>query len=424
MSGVFWEADKQPNLCDAASGFTISTINLAVAIPMAIVDILVAIVTTMASFIWILLGPVIEYIIMGLTMIMEMVGLTDISSNNVIVAMLVGSMTIGNYLQTRGKANGCQKLVARISNQCKMLLLILGFLNFSPDNAAYPRLALLSLAFHFGSMVIGAVFNEYNNYSNVKSSTVVDGVAQGIIKCLDLESTLMLCVAAFGYPTISVDDDVTKYYCLVPLVAVHLIYFGPVRSRSATEDVVDHINGDATVVKETVPPANINEDTGVAKEEKPAEEAVTGEVAPEPAEKSVDGSTVENIEEIKTEAMIKRLQGCVCSLISRVMSIISPVTNLITKTASIISNLPWSWMTLMASDNLSIILLTMAWFSLTSNILCYAIPVLRILVPMIMTKAERIPDSIKANVEEFSSLSLGVVQYCLIAGVTVVSESE
>ena len=92
--------------------------------------------------------------------------------------------------------------------------------------------------------------------------------------------------------------------------------------------------------------------------------------------------------------------------------------------ANFISNLPWSWMTLMASDNLSIILLTMAWFSLTSNILCYAIPVLRILVPMIMTKAERIPDSIKANVDEFNSLSLGVVQYCLIAGVTVVSESE
>ena len=26
MSGVFWEADKQPNLCEAASGFTLSTV--------------------------------------------------------------------------------------------------------------------------------------------------------------------------------------------------------------------------------------------------------------------------------------------------------------------------------------------------------------------------------------------------------------
>ena len=32
MSGVFWEADKQPNLCEAASGFTLSTViyNLAI----------------------------------------------------------------------------------------------------------------------------------------------------------------------------------------------------------------------------------------------------------------------------------------------------------------------------------------------------------------------------------------------------------
>ena len=47
MSGVFWEAEKQPNLCEAASGFTLSTLNLMVALPMAVVDLLVDLVDVM-----------------------------------------------------------------------------------------------------------------------------------------------------------------------------------------------------------------------------------------------------------------------------------------------------------------------------------------------------------------------------------------
>ena len=49
MSGVFWEADKQPNLCEAASGFTLSTLNLMVAVPMAVVDLLVYLSISIAS---------------------------------------------------------------------------------------------------------------------------------------------------------------------------------------------------------------------------------------------------------------------------------------------------------------------------------------------------------------------------------------
>ena len=42
MSGMFWESEARPNICEAATGFTLSTIDLLVAIPMFLIDLAIA----------------------------------------------------------------------------------------------------------------------------------------------------------------------------------------------------------------------------------------------------------------------------------------------------------------------------------------------------------------------------------------------
>ena len=42
MSGMFWESEARPNICEAATGFTLSTIDLLVAIPMLLIDLAIA----------------------------------------------------------------------------------------------------------------------------------------------------------------------------------------------------------------------------------------------------------------------------------------------------------------------------------------------------------------------------------------------
>ena len=89
MSGVFWEADKQPNLAEAATSFTLSTLNLAVAIPMTLVDGLVSVTMFITSMLMIVLGPVLEQVGVLVNMLMELVGLESWTGYNTIISILV-----------------------------------------------------------------------------------------------------------------------------------------------------------------------------------------------------------------------------------------------------------------------------------------------------------------------------------------------
>merc|ERR1711976_523163 len=305
MSGVFWEADKQPNLCEAASGFTMSTVNLAVAIPMAVVDCVVMIIMAITGVCSVVLGPVLAQA--GVVLVMELLGLEDISSFNLIVSVVIGSFFLTDYLQTRGKANGCQKLFSRWSFQAQGLMLIYGFLNFSADNCVYPKLAQLALAIQIANMGLDALTKEYNNFAFAGQPMAIDGMMAGFKKIMELETVVCLLIAVFGLPTFSDKDDVTVYYSVIPFIALYLIYLGQVRSSAASEDSVDHANGDATTIKEA-PAATPADETPP---ETPKEDAANTTTEEAEADKTADGSTVETIAEEKTEAMIKRLQGCV-----------------------------------------------------------------------------------------------------------------
>ena len=232
----------------------------------------------------------------------------------------------------------------------------------------------------------------------------------------------LIILAMFGYPTFSATDAVTQYYCLVPLVAVHLLYFTEVKPEIAA-DAVDapHVNGDAVAVSEVTEVA-----APVAKETvlEEAEAETPAEAAPEAAaeDKAADGSAVENISEAeKTEALIKRLQGCVTGLVAKLTGLLSPVTNLVAKVVGTIASLPWTSITLLVSSNLSHVLVMMAWLTLTSNPLAYGLPVLSLGLPMLLSSrlGDKIPASLGPSLRNVTSLASAGLQYCLLTGVTL-----
>merc|ERR1719242_755332 len=126
------------------------------------------------------------------------------------------------------------------------------------------------------------------------------------MNAIDMESSLALLVAAFGYPTFSGEDPVTAFLCLVPAIATHLVIQAEILPHVSPEDQVDSPNGAAVVVADT-PPA---EETILEKDlsgqepaqEPPQSEPVSDEVVPEDsAEAAGDGSSVDSIENKKTE---------------------------------------------------------------------------------------------------------------------------
>merc|ERR1711923_336557 len=167
---------------------------------------------------WIVLGPIMEYLNMGFLMVLEMLGVEQWSNLNTVISLLVMCGIVNTYVSTKGADK--QQIFSALVSQTQMFLWMFGFLSFSPETAIYPQLALISFAFQFGEKIVTVLFSEFNRYSTENKANVMDGVAEGIKKCLELESFLTLIVAVFGFPSFTESDNVAQYYCLVPLVAV------------------------------------------------------------------------------------------------------------------------------------------------------------------------------------------------------------
>jgi len=326
----------------------------------------------------------------------------------------VVTILAGIWHQHRGHLD---RLTGQLVTQARFWLWLLGCLAVTADSALYPRLVSVALAFQMGSFSIEILFKEFNSYSANTRANALNGIGAGLGKILDLESMALMILAMFGYPTFSATDAVTQYYCLVPLVAVQLLYFTEVKPEVAV-DAVDapHANGDAVPVKEvTEVAAPITEETALEDGETEAP-AAAPEVSIE--DKAADGSAVENISEAEqTEALIKRLQGCVTGLCAKLTGLLSPVTGLVTKVLSTILSLPWTSITLLVTSNLSHVLAMMAWLALTSNPLAYGLPVLSLGLPKLLSS--RLGDKIPASLRSVTSLASAGLQYSLLTGVTL-----
>jgi len=426
MSGVFWEPEKQPNLCEAASGFTLSTVNLAVAIPMAVVDILVAATIFLSSTLVTLLSPVLEYLLSGLVMLMEMVGLEKPSADQTLLGVVAVSTVFTIYKQFSGKTGAKERMFGALMIHAEAWIFLFTFLSVPAlDKAVFANVILLALALQLAKNSITYLFTSF--YDMQRKQNAMDGFASGMKKALELESCIALLIAAFGYPSFSESDQTTAYLCLIPFMALHLVFKAEILPNVCAEDQPDSPNGEAVAVAESLPV----EET-VLEDLKPAEgaEKVSDEVLPEPAAAedataaaaaAGDGSSVETIQgDKKTEALIARLKGCVGGLYGwvagKVLFLISPVCQLLAKIISTITSLPWSCISLFTLTNMSTLLWAWTWYQLTSNNLALLLPVSSLLVPPALEKLTVLPATWRPVVSQLNLLAYNVVQCLVITG--------
>ena len=155
--------------------------------------------------------------------------------------------------------------------------------------------------------------------------------------------------------------------------------------------------------------------------EAPAAEApAEGAAAEEAPAAAADGSSVETIEEVKTEALISRLKGCVAGLYSwvagKVLLIISPVCQLVAKIVCSITSLPWAAISLFSLSKLSTLLWGWTWFHLTSNNLALFLPVSSLLIPPTLEKVTVLPASWRPVLSQLNLLAYNLVQCLVITG--------
>jgi len=423
MSGVFWEPEKQPNLVEAASGFTLSTVNLAVAIPMAIVDILVAATLFLSSALWTVVSPVLEYVLSGLVMLMEMVGLEVPSSDQTLLGVVLLSTVLLVYKQAGGSK---ERMFVMLMVHVEAWIFLFTFLNVPAlDKAVFANVILLALSLQLAKYSITCLFTGFYNGSLQRKENQMDGFASGMKNAVDLESCLALLIAAFGYPSFSGTDQTTAFLCLVPALALHLVVQAEILPNVCPEDQPDAPNGEAVAVPESQPA----EET-VLEDLKPQEgaEKVSDEVLPEAAaaEDTTAAPAAETIEEQKTEALIARLKGCVGGLYTwlagKVLLVISPVCQLLARIISCVTSLPWSAISLFTLSKMTTLLWGWTWYHLTSNSLALLLPVSSLLIPPALEAVTVLPATWKPVISQLNLLAYSIVECFVITGGAVAVE--
>ena len=147
MSGIFWKPDHQPDLCEAVSGYTLSTVTLALAIPMAVVDLLCSAVIFLSSLIMMVTSPLVEYGALGVTIILDLLGVESWTHNTTIIILLAIYHLVLLFTNNNGSGSFYQKSFSRLNFNITSIIWLVSFLTFPVfENAVFPQAALLSVA--------------------------------------------------------------------------------------------------------------------------------------------------------------------------------------------------------------------------------------------------------------------------------------
>ena len=276
MSGYMWEADKQPNICEAATTFTFSTVNLMIAIPMFLVDLVINAFVSLMSLVWLILGPVLDYIMLGCAMLAELLGIEEQPSNLTFVSYLLAGMLVfsvysENKKHSQGSVHALLSRVMHIANGILFFLSVVYMPDFD-DTVVLPRLITIALACTAASDVIHTMFREFYRYLAQEESQLRK-FSNNLIDFINYEGVMFIILAAFGYPTFTEADDVTKYYCFIPLAAIVMTANKFERAELPDTPAVT-TNGSAVAIKEVE-----------KEEEKKVEEAAPAPEAAVDAEK-------------------------------------------------------------------------------------------------------------------------------------------
>ena len=468
MSGVLWEPSQQPDLVDSLSTFANSALTLSLAIPMFLVDIVCCLVLSLTGLLAAILTPVLEVLGQGGAMLLAATGMEDSwSGNHTLVTILAVYSATALILHGSGTR---QQNFSKLTSMVTGLLWITIFLSCPMyTTAAHPQVVLLSLAFALGALCLRGLFLEHSGYKHNPAETSLDNIAPGYISCLGFEAIGAMVIAAFGYPGLSGDDAASRYYCLVPFIAMQMVYFKDV-AKIEPEVAVARLNGAATEIKDEVSSkiqeiqevcgdkvAEVKEKIEAAVEkvvdenpellEAAAKVEAAGEVAEEKVEELVEAvketvevvkETMENVSEIveaeveavKADPFYKRIMAALSSfcsaVVARLSAILAPLLNLVSAITARLATVPWTSLLLLLTTTGSHLLYAAAWHKLTDNNLAIALPCLTLLLPFLLGLLEnRLPANLPAYVKELAtnpgSLAVATTTYLLVTGEDVVS---
>merc|ERR1712110_797759 len=456
MSGILWDPSQQPDLVESLSTFATSALALSLALPMFLVDMACCLVLSICSLLSAILTPVLELLGQGGALILAATGMEDSwSGTHTLVSILSIYTAVALFLQASGtRQQNFSKLTAMVTG----VLWITIFLSCPAyDTAAHPQVVLLSLAFAFGAMCLRGLFLEHTGYKHNPAETSLDSIAPGYISCIGFEAIGVMVIGAFGYPGLSGGDEPSRYYCLVPFIAMQMIYFKDV-AKVDSEAAVTRLNGAATEVKEEVSAkiqevkevcgdkvAEVKEKIEAAVEkvvdetpeilEAAAKVEAAGEVAEEKVEELVEAvkETVETVSEIveaeveavKSDPVYKRIMAALSSFCSavaaRISAVLAPIVCLASAIADHLATVPWASLLLLLTTAGSHLLYASAWHQLTDNPLAIALPCLTLLLPFLLGFLEsRLPAGLPAYVQELAtnpgSLAVAATTYLLVTG--------
>merc|ERR1719242_871229 len=468
MSGILWDPSQQPDLVESLSTFATSALALSLALPMFLVDMACCLVLSICSLLSAILTPVLELLGQGGALLLAATGLeASWSANHTLVSILSIYTATALVFQGSGtRQQNFSKLTAMVTG----VLWITIFLSCPVyDTASHPQVVLLSLAFAFGALCLRGLFLEHSGYKHNPAETSLDSIAPGYISCVGFEAIGAMVIGAFGYPGLSGEDAPSRYYCLVPFIAMQMVYFKEV-AKVDPEAAVTRLNGAATEIKEEVSAkiqevkevcgdkvAEVKEKIEAAVEkvvdenpellEAAAKVEAAGEVAEEKVEELVEAvketvetvkETMENVSEIveaeveavKADPLYKRIMAALSSfcsvVVARLSAILAPVLNLVSAITDRLATVPWTSLLLLLTTAGSHLLYAAAWHKLTDNNLALALPCLTLLLPFLLGLLEsRLPANLPAYVKELAtnpgSLAVATTTYLLVTGEDVVS---
>ena len=421
MSGMLWEADKQPNICEAASGFTFSTINLLIAIPMFLLDLVITTLSSILSLTYLALNPLLEYSLEFLGIVCELLGIDSVPSNQSIVMSLLACGLVYRVYQEVGPSSGgsWQQVLSKLIYYSTCVIWFLTVLQVTRFEAASsPELIYIYFAVSAASEMLNLFFKELNMFKHNVNKSEVQVSGEKYADMIKYESFWFLLLSAFGVPTLTQEDSASQYIFLVPVLAFVLM----LRDVQKAAPQQPTMNG--ATVKETVLD-KVSEPVELIEVEKPVEEPKAETIIEEPAAKEFDTAAETETEpepvipvvpssepeepaadapdsmnvtkvaakdDLVVAKLVCMLTSLVGNLVNKVKVVFTPVMNLTMKCVGIVSNLPWCACITMTINNGSFILAALAWFQMTGNQLSLLLPLLSLILPALIEQAgTRIP---------------------------------
>ena len=421
MSGMLWEADKQPNICEAASGFTFSTINLLIAIPMFLLDLVITTLSSILSLAYLALNPLLEYSLEFLGVVCELLGIDSVPSNLSIVMSLLACGLVYRVYQEVGPSSGgsWQQVLSKLIYYSTCVLWFMTVLQVTRFEAASsPELIYIYFAVSAASEMLNLFFKELNMFRHDVNKSEVQVSGEKYADMIKYESFWFLLLSAFGVPTLTQEDSPSQYIFLVPVLAFVLM----LRDVQKAAPQQPTMNG--ATVKETVLD-NVSEPVEPIEVEKPVEEPKAETIIEEPAAKEFDTAAETETEpepvipvvpsaeteepaadapdsmnvtkvaakdDLVVAKLVCMLTSLVGNLVNKVKVVFNPVMNLTMKCVDIVSNLPWCACITTTINNGSFILAALAWFQMTGNQLSLLLPLLSLILPALIEQVgTRIP---------------------------------